>query len=100
MITIDLQVDIIPNVELGEDEKMQSQSSRDTKVFGEQFHLSRDAEVTQEKFQQHEEMGGQYTDTQEPVALHPPVKAKGKTQVDVEIEIRKMLSHKNQHLHN
>ena len=30
----DPKVDIIPDVELGEDERMQSQSSGDTEVFG------------------------------------------------------------------
>ena len=50
-------------------------------------------EVTQEQFLQHEEMGGQDADTQEPVVLHPPVKATDEIQVavaetraDVEIE--------------
>ena len=33
--TTDPKVDIIPNVELGEDEQMQSQSLGDTEVFGE-----------------------------------------------------------------
>ena len=51
-------MDIIPDVKLGEDEQMQSQSLGDAEVFGEQFHLSIDTKVTQEKFQQHEEMGG------------------------------------------
>ena len=52
-------MDIIPDVELGEDEQMQSQSSGDTEVFGEQFHILVYMEVIKEKFQQHEEMGGQ-----------------------------------------
>ena len=54
MRTTDPEVDIIPHVELGEDEQMQLQSSGDTKVFGEQSYISGDMEVTQEKFQQHE----------------------------------------------
>ena len=37
--TTELEVDIIPDLELGEDEQMQSQPSGDTKVFGDQFHL-------------------------------------------------------------
>ena len=62
---------------------MQSQSLGDTEVFGEQSYISGDMEVTQEKFQQHEEMGGQNADTQEPVFLQPPVKATAEIQVVV-----------------
>ena len=42
---------------------MQSHSSGDTEVFEEQSYLLGDMEVTQEKFQQHEEMGGEDADT-------------------------------------
>ena len=42
-------MDIIPDVELGEDEQIQSQSLGDIEVFGEQFHLLGDMEVIQEK---------------------------------------------------
>ena len=52
-------------------------------------------EVTQDQFQQHEEMGGQDADTQEPIVLHLLVKATAEiqvavdeTQADVEIEIQ------------
>ena len=76
-------MDVIPDVELEEDEQMQSQSSGDTEVFGEQSYILRDMEVTQEKFQQHEEMGGQYADTQEPLVLHLLVEATTKIQVVV-----------------
>ena len=93
MRTTDPEVDIIPYVELGEDEQMQLQSSGDTKVFGEQSYISGDMEVTQEKFQQHEEIRGQDVDTQEPVVLHLSVKAMDEiqkyvagTHEDVEIE--------------
>ena len=41
----DLEMDIIPNVELGEDEQMQSQPSRDTETFGEHSHLSGDTKI-------------------------------------------------------
>ena len=40
-------------------------------------------EVTQEKFQHHEEMGGQDADTQEPVVLHLPVKATAEIQIAI-----------------
>ena len=62
-------------MELGEDEQMQSQSLRGIEIFGEQSYLSGYMEANQEQFQQHEEMGGQDADTQEPVVLHLPVKA-------------------------
>ena len=52
-------------------------------------------EVTQEQFQQHEEMGGQDNDTKDPVFLHLPVKSRAEiqvvvagTQADMEIEIQ------------
>ena len=88
-------MELIPDVELGEDEQMQSQSSGDIEVFGEYSYLSGDMEVTQEQFQQNEEMGGQDVDTQEPVVMHPPVKATteiqvvvAETQAYVEIEVQ------------
>ena len=70
--TIDLEVDIILDLDLGEDEQMQSQPSGETKVFGDQSHLSGDTEVfgaqshlswdmevTQEKPNKPEGLGGQ-----------------------------------------
>ena len=48
--TTDPEVELIPDVEMGEDEQMQSQLSRDTEVFGEQYYISRDVEIeTQEE---------------------------------------------------
>ena len=45
----DIEFDIIPDLELGEDETMQSQPSRDTEVFLDPSHFSGDIEVTQEQ---------------------------------------------------
>ena len=45
-------------------------------------------EVTQEKTQQHEEIEGQGSNTQEPVALHLLIKAASENQVNVENEIQ------------
>ena len=39
-------MDIIPNLDLGEDEQMQSQSSRDTELLEEQIHIVEDMEAT------------------------------------------------------
>ena len=46
-------------------------------------------EVTQEQPQHLEEIEGQSSDTQEPVALHLPVKAAADNQVDGETKIQK-----------
>ena len=85
---INPEVDIIPGLDLGEDEKIQSQSSGETEILEEQIHIAEDMEVTQEQPQQHEEIEGQGSDTQEPVALHLPIKVVAENQVDVEIEIQ------------
>ena len=45
----DLEVDIIPNVKLGEDEQMQSQPSVDTETFGDQSHLSGDTKILRDQ---------------------------------------------------
>ena len=42
-------MDIIPDLDLGEDEQMQSQYSGDTKILEEQLHIVEDMEVTQEQ---------------------------------------------------
>ena len=44
---INPEVDIIPDLDLVEDEQVQSQPSRDTKILEEQFHIAEDMEVTQ-----------------------------------------------------
>ena len=44
---VDPGMDIIPDLDLGEDEQMQSQSSRDTEILEEQLHIAADMEVTQ-----------------------------------------------------
>ena len=67
---------------------MQSQSSRDTEILEERIHIAEDMEVTQEQPQQHEEIEGQGSDTQELVALHLPIKATTDNQEDGEIEIQ------------
>ena len=50
--TADPEIDLIPDVELGEDEQMQSQSLGDTEVFWEQSYLSGYMEETQVQLQQ------------------------------------------------
>ena len=45
-------------------------------------------EVTQEQPQQHEEIEGQGSDTQEPIAFHLPVKAVANNQENGEIKIQ------------
>ena len=37
---INPEMDIIPDLDLGEDEQMQSQSSRDTEILKEQLHIT------------------------------------------------------------
>ena len=89
----DLEVEIIPNVEVGEDEQMQSQQSRDTEAFGDQSHLSGDTEilrdqphiswdmeVTQEKPKFLEDLEEREVVTQEPTSLQLPVEATTKNQ--------------------
>ena len=79
-------MDIIPDLDLGEDEQMQSQSSGDTEILEEHLHVAEDMEATIQP-QQHEEIEGQGSITQELVALHPPVKAAADNQEDGEIKI-------------
>ena len=83
------EVDIIPDLDLGEDEQMKSQSLGDTEILEEQIHIDEDMEVTQEQPQQHEEIEGKGSDTQELVTLHLPIKVAANRQADVEIEIQK-----------
>ena len=58
-------MDIIPDVNLGEDEQAQSQSSGDTEILEEQLHIEEDIQS-----QQHEEKEEQGSITQEPTILH------------------------------
>ena len=69
---INPEVDIIPDLDLGEDEQMQSQSLGDTEILEEQLHIEKDMKETL-KSQHHEEREGQGSVTQELAALHPPV---------------------------
>ena len=85
---INPEMDIIHDLDLGEDEQMQSQSSGDTEILIEQLHIVDDMEVTQEQPQHHEEIEGQGSDTQEPVALHLLIKATADNQADGEIKIQ------------
>ena len=39
-------MDIIPDLDLGEDEQMQSQSLGDTEILEEQLHIAEDMEAT------------------------------------------------------
>ena len=71
---INPEMDIIPNLDLGEDEQMQSQSSRDTEILEEHLHIAKDMKETLQS-QQQEEREGQGSVTQEPATLHPPVEA-------------------------
>ena len=84
--TVDPQVDIILDVELGEDEQMQSQLLGDTELFGDQSHLSWNVEVTHERPQHPEKMEGMEGATQEPAPMELPIEAIVETQEDVEIE--------------
>ena len=47
------EVDVIPNIDLGEDEQVQSQLSSDTEILEEQLHTEEDIQS-----QQHEEKEG------------------------------------------
>ena len=80
-------MDIIPNMDLGEDEQLQSQSLGDTEILEEQLHIEKDTTTTLQS-QQYEEEEGQGSVTQEPVALHPLVKVVAKNNVDKEIKIQ------------
>ena len=50
-------MDIIPDLDLGEDEQMQSQPSRDTEILKEQLHIEKEMIETLQS-QQHEEGEG------------------------------------------
>ena len=50
-------MDIIPDLDLGEDEQMQSQSLGDTEILEEQLYIAEDMEATLQP-QQHEEIEG------------------------------------------
>ena len=63
------ELDIILDLELGEDEKMKSQPVGDTEVLLDHSHFSRDIEVTQEKPQQSKEIEKQEAVTQELASL-------------------------------
>ena len=39
-------MDIIPDMDLGKDEQLQSQSSGDTEILEEQLHIEKDMKVT------------------------------------------------------
>ena len=80
-------MDIIPDLDLREDEQMQSQSLGDTKILKEHIHIEKDMKETLHS-QQHEQREGQGFVTQELVALHPTVKAAADNQVDKEIKIQ------------
>ena len=47
-------MDIIPDLDLGEDEQMQSQSLEDTEILEEQLHIEKDMKATLQS-QKHEE---------------------------------------------
>ena len=80
-------MDIIPNMDLGEDEKLQLQSLGDTKILEEQLHIVEDMEANLQP-QQHEEIEGKGSITQEPVALHPSLKVAVDNQAEGEIKIQ------------
>ena len=82
-----LRMDIVSDLDLGVDEQMQSQSSRDIEILEEQLHIEKYMKATLQS-QQHEEREGQGSVTQEPTALHPPVEIAADNQVDKEIKIQ------------
>ena len=81
------EMDIIPDLDLGEDEQMQSQSLGDTEILEEQLHIEKDMKQTLQS-QQHEEREGQGSITQQPTALHHLVEVAADNQVDKEIKIQ------------
>ena len=72
--------EMIPDLELGEDEQFQYQPSRGMKVLMDNFYIG-DIEVTKEQPQQLEEVGRQDVVTQEPTPLKTLVEAA--TQMEV-----------------
>ena len=80
-------MDVIPNLDLGEDEQMQSQSLGDTEILEEQLHIEKYMKETLQS-QQHEEIEGKGSITQEPTALHHIIKAAADNQEDKEIKIQ------------
>ena len=77
------EVDVILDMDLGEDEQAQSQSSGDTEILEEQLHIEEDIQS-----QQHEEKEEQGVVTQEPAALQSPAKFAADNQVDKKIQIQ------------
>ena len=79
-------MDIIPDLDLGEDEQMQSQSSKETEILEEWLDIEKYITTTLQS-QQHEEGEGKGSVTQEPAALHTCVEVVADNQVDKEIKI-------------
>ena len=77
------ELDIIPDLNLGEYEQMQSQSSGDIEILEEQLHIEGGIQS-----QQHEEKEGQGSVTQELAALHSPFEVTANNQVDKKIKIQ------------
>ena len=84
-------MDIILDLDLGEDEQMQSQSSGDTEILEEHLHIEKYMKATLQS-QQHEEGECQGSVTQELAALHPPVEVAADNWVDKEIEIQEKVA--------
>ena len=80
---INPKVDVIPDMDWGEDEKVQSQPLGDTKILEEQLHTEEDIQS-----QQHEEKEEQCSVTQEPVASQPLAEIAADDQVENEIKIQ------------
>ena len=77
------ELDVIPDLDLGEDEQAQSQSSGDTEILEYQLHIEEDIQS-----QQHEEKEEQGSVTQEPTALHSLVEIAADNQVNKKIKIQ------------
>ena len=65
---------------------MQSQSSGHIEILEEELHIAKDMKSTLQS-QKHEERERKGYVTQEPVALHPTIKAAADNQADGEIKI-------------
>ena len=77
------EVDVIPDMDLGEDEQVQSQPSGYTEILEEQLHTKEDIQ-----FQQYEEKEEQGSVTQEPTASHSLAKIAADDQIKNKIKIQ------------
>ena len=77
------KVDVIPDMDWGEYEQLQTQPPGDTEILEEQLHTEEDIQS-----QQHEEKEEQGSITQEPIASQPLAEIVADDQVENEIKIQ------------